>query len=90
MQWPDLARLRHFRETEYLQRVVHANAESQTGFAHTSLDMSSDPLGELEQSLSDSSAEIADVDSVLPDMFEDTGDAPRTKLSGKVLTKEEA
>ncbi|MFT7654891.1 MAG: hypothetical protein ACI9UU_004013 [Candidatus Azotimanducaceae bacterium] len=61
-----------------------------TSPVQTSLDLSSDRVAGLEQSLSDSSAEITDADSLLPDMFEDTGDAPRTKLSGKVLTKEEA
>jgi hypothetical protein len=76
------------------QSIEQLNKQSMdvpsTSPVQTSLDLSSDHIAELEQSLSDSSAEITDADSLLPDMFEDTGDAPRTKLSGKVLTKEEA
>ena len=48
------------------------------------LDLSRDMLDE------PGSADLEDPDQVLPDLFEDQGEEGRVRVSGKVLTKEEA
>ena len=50
-----------------------------------SLNLSRDLIsdGEVEE-------ELADAENVLPDMFAEEADQPKTRISGKVLTKEEA